>query len=51
MKSYLEKFSIWNIAIVIHVVDAKCKPQFGLFVTFYTELGDPLNELYKNKDK
>lgn len=40
-----EKFIVRNVTVVVHVVNAKRKLQFGLFVSFHAELRHPLNEL------
>lgn len=46
-KTHLKQFTIRDISIVIHVVNAEGKSQFRQFVTFHAELGYSLNELLK----
>lgn len=43
-KVYLEKLSIWNCSIIVHVIDTKSKSELGFLVSFNTELGDSLYE-------
>lgn len=43
-KVYLEKFSIWNCSIIVHVIDTKSKSELGFLVSLNTELGDSLYE-------
>ena len=46
-KTNLEKFSIGDEAIIVHIVNAEGKPHLALFISFDTELGHSLDELYK----
>ena len=48
---HLKQLSVWDVSIIIHVIDSEGKSQLWFLVTLNAELGDSLNKLWKKKAK